>query len=130
MVRISVILYTHRITAHGYKDMAWASTIVKTIGQLPLALDQVGAYISSLQISLQKYAKLLKCEPERSINEKITNTNRLDTIWEISWNKLSEKAKELLQLCSLLSAQDIPLKLLQGGKRDIGWMIGMNISQF
>ncbi|KAF8539400.1 hypothetical protein BDD12DRAFT_98802 [Trichophaea hybrida] len=104
-------------------DMAWASTIVKTIGQLPLALDQVGAYICSLQISLQKYAKLLKSEPERQMNEKITNTIHLGAIWEISWSKLSEKAKGLLQLCSLLSAHDIPLKLLQGGKRDIGLMI-------
>jgi hypothetical protein len=112
------------------KDMAWASTIVKTIGQLPLALDQVGAYICSLQISLQKYAKLLKSEPERQMYEKITNTTHLDAIWEISWSKLSEKAKGLLQLCSLLSAHDIPLKLLQGGKRDIGWMISMGYLLF
>ncbi|CCX33329.1 Similar to Nephrocystin-3; acc. no. A0JM23 [Pyronema omphalodes CBS 100304] len=105
-------------------DMAWASAIIKAVGQLPLALDQVGAYILTLEIPFQKYARYLKNEPDTtSNNEKAMNTGRMHVIWNITWNKLSEKAKGLLQLCALLQAQDIPLKMLQGGKRDIGWMI-------
>jgi hypothetical protein len=104
--------------------MSWAGNIVKLIGQLPLALEQVGAYIAVTKTSLQKYHKLLKTELDYSSNE-TGDKHKLGTIWGITWSKLDIKAKHLLELCSLISYEDIPIKLLKGGKEDISWMKGI-----
>ena len=114
--------------------MAWASAIVKTVGQLPLVLDQAGVCVSILQISMQKYARLLKAEPASeppASNRKPASppdpqavpTVPASAIWELSWSRLGEKERALLQLCSLLPPHDIPVRLLQAGKRDVGWML-------
>ena len=105
--------------------MSWAGNIVKMIGQLPLALEQAGAYIAATKTSLQKYHKLLKTELDYSSDQ--TDDKQLSTIWGITWSKLDVKAKHLLELCSLISYEDIPIKLLKGGKEDINWMKGTDI---
>ncbi|KAA8910805.1 hypothetical protein FN846DRAFT_761666, partial [Sphaerosporella brunnea] len=110
-------------------DLTTAANIIKMTSPLPLALDQAGAYMSNEGINLQKYAKQLKMELEPPSSRSSSPgrragfcENKMDTLWEMSWIKLSANARRLIQLCSLISHDDIPLKLLRGGKRDIEWM--------
>jgi hypothetical protein len=113
------------------EDLTTAANIIKMTSPLPLALDQAGAYMSYEGLNLQKYARQLKVELEPPGSKSSPGKqagivkNRLDTLWEMSWIKLSANSKRLIQLCSLISNENIPLKLLQGGKRDIEWMQGM-----
>ena len=104
--------------------MDWAENVITIIGQLPLALDQAGAYVFADSTTLYKYTRLLKSELGTSPSRVAKDKDKLPIIWDLSWSKISINARRLMQLCSLISNEDIPIKLLQGGKRDIDWMKG------
>ncbi|KAL7274135.1 hypothetical protein RUND412_002969 [Rhizina undulata] len=75
-----------------------AQNIVRTLYELPLALDQAGAYIDSFQIPFSDYQEKLK---------------------EGMKSALSENA---LHMCAFLSNGDIPDKLFRRGKSAIPWI--------
>ncbi|KAL7270152.1 hypothetical protein RUND412_007148 [Rhizina undulata] len=110
-------------------EIGEAQKIVEASGQLPLALDQAGAYISSLRMSFSAYQK--KLENGFTAGFKAgSNTNPDDplgrssvlTTWELSFQELPENARRLLQLCAFLSNEDIPEELFLYGKDAVDWI--------
>lgn len=93
-----------------------APELVKRLGNLPLALEQAGAYISMTKCSISEYLKLLeeygldmfKEDEEYSLPsyyEKVVNTT-----WNISISNIADDgAKQLFYLCSYMDSERIPV---------------------
>ncbi|KAF3938967.1 hypothetical protein ABW19_dt0202954 [Dactylella cylindrospora] len=91
------------------------SHIVQSVGRLPYAIELIGAYLQKYRIPIEKYAGILSEDLEEPLE-------RLNAIWEISFNKLSNNSKHMLQLLSLIGNEEIPDELLVGGKGVVDWM--------
>ena len=97
--------------------------IVHLLGNLPLALEQVGTYIHHRQYSFTRYVR----EFENSITHVLnSNQKRLSgkhnrsvfAAWELSFEaieKENRQAADLLLLCGYLNNRDIPEELLRKG---------------
>jgi hypothetical protein len=90
-----------------------ALVIVQKLGALPLALDQAGSYISSMQISYSQYLSRLNsafAEIASKRPPKYVWKYREDTVfttWEISFAALGPAAQQLLLLCGFFDNEDI-----------------------
>jgi tetratricopeptide (TPR) repeat protein len=95
-----------------------AGDLAKTLGCLPLALEQAGAYISRRRISLSKYVslfetarqKLYKFPPDTAYNSTVAAT------WQVSFDQAAEDnpaSTELLRLLAFFAADDIPLDVVR-----------------
>ena len=92
--------------------------IVRKLGALPLALDQAGSYISTMQIPFSKYlirfegsfAKVTAKKPPTTVWQYRDDT--VFTTWEVSFNALGPAAQELLLLFGFLDNESIPEELL------------------
>ncbi|RHZ65508.1 uncharacterized protein CDV56_107767 [Aspergillus thermomutatus] len=102
-------------------DIKQASAIVQSLGYLPLAVDQAGAFIRRRQKSLQDYRRLfeekqyeiLKVTPGISGYEKT-----VATVWELNFRQLERDAPEashLLVLFSFLEGSNISDAMLRRG---------------
>ncbi|KAJ6457313.1 P-loop containing nucleoside triphosphate hydrolase protein [Mycena sanguinolenta] len=88
-----------------------AARIVKELAYLPLAIVQAGAFISKsgtldtyLSLYLQHRTELLKTAPAQSHDDYAWTVY---TTWQISFNRLSQPAAMLLQLCSFIHRDNI-----------------------
>ena len=105
-------------------------TIARKLGMLPLALDQAGSYISSMQIPFSKYLLLFKNtfavvttkRPPTAVWQYRGDT--VFTTWEVSFNVLSPAAQELLLLIGFLDNESIPEELLSLERLNDGFRIG------
>ncbi|KAJ7637818.1 P-loop containing nucleoside triphosphate hydrolase protein, partial [Mycena rosella] len=89
-----------------------AAEIVKALWYLPLAIIQAGAFISKSG-ALDKYLDIYKENRARLLREKPSQSHAnyastVSTTWQISFDRLSEPAKILLQLWSFLHHEGIP----------------------
>ena len=95
-----------------------AVAIVKKVGALPLALDQAGSYVNTMQIPFSEYllrfegtfAKVTKKKPPTAVWQYRDDT--VFTTWEVSFNALGPAAQELLLLFGFLDNESIPEVLL------------------
>jgi hypothetical protein len=102
--------------------------VVTRLGLLPLAINQAGAFISWSQVSFQRYLSILGEGLKSSMTRAPEwqwgqQTGGVLTTWEISFESLSDPAKELLLLCGFLSNEDIPEELFNlDSELRFGWM--------
>ncbi|KAL7267903.1 hypothetical protein RUND412_009495 [Rhizina undulata] len=102
-------------------DLDVAEEIVRTLGEHPLALDQAGAFIRSLQKSFRDYLHRLEKGMKASFKKKVSEVGlppekaSVLTTWELSIEQLDEHARHLLHLCAFLSNEDIPEELFRRG---------------
>ena len=95
-----------------------ATAIVEKLGALPLALDQAGSYISTMQIPFSKYLVRFESAFAEVTAKKppaVVWQYRSDTVfmtWEVSFNAMSPAAQELLLLLGFFDNQSIPEELL------------------
>ncbi|KAJ6471975.1 hypothetical protein C8R45DRAFT_1164648 [Mycena sanguinolenta] len=92
-------------------NKVFALDIVKALWFLPLAIVQAGAFIfesgtldTYLNLFIKNQTELLKKKPTQNQDDYAW---AVYTTWEMSFNKLSQPAAMLLQLCSLLHRDDI-----------------------
>jgi len=101
-------------------DENCARQLAKTLGYLPLALDQAGAYIAA-RSTLEKYSRIFEKQFARISKEKPTvwsYDKTVFTTWTISLDAIrSEKPKsvELFILFSFFSNEDISEEMLRRG---------------
>ncbi len=96
-------------------DRAAARKIAEEVGGLPLALDQAGAYMEEMQVSAAEYlkfygAKLRARRGEASDHDSVTVT------FTLAFEKLGERAKDIVRMCAFLAPDAIPEEILPGGK--------------
>lgn len=104
----------------GQKDEDAAKALAEALGNLPLALEQAGAYIEETGISLSAYLKLFQ-ERQKELLSRAKPDAYPDTVattWDLSFLKASEDvpaSADLLNLCAFLAPDDIPKSLLIDG---------------
>ncbi|KAL7275544.1 hypothetical protein RUND412_001503 [Rhizina undulata] len=109
-------------------ELREAQELVQDLGELPLALDQAGAYICSLQIPVSAYRERLKTGLSAGFDEELLDpslspykSSVLKT-WELSFQELSDDARHLLHMCAFLSNEDIPEELFRRSKSAVPWI--------
>jgi serine/threonine protein kinase/Tfp pilus assembly protein PilF len=106
------------------KDKESASNLAITLGNLPLALEQAGAYIEGSGRPIADYLALFKKHQKKLLSrgKPADYPDTVATTWEISFRKLkneSQAAVELLNLCSFLATDHIPMSMISDGSKHL-----------
>jgi hypothetical protein len=97
---------------------------VETLGNLPLAIDQAGAYLNRLSKPLSSFLPLFEANFKSTLSKKPPTAlwqygeRTVITTWEISFQAIQSEdpeAARLLLLCSFLSNDDIDPGFLSCG---------------
>ena len=99
-------------------DPQAAATLAKTLGYLPLALEQAAAYIRETSSSLDHYQTLFQKHHAQLLQHGHLSTEYPDTVattWEISFQKVqknSPDAADFLNLCAFIIPEMIVLDMI------------------
>lgn len=100
-----------------------AKAITHTLGGLPLALSQIGGFISQRKLPLQDFLPLYERNSAKIDSRKTGFSDyehTLSTVWEMSLNKLSGDSLELLHLLTFFEPDAIPELILSKGSELLG----------
>jgi tetratricopeptide (TPR) repeat protein len=106
----------------GRADRKGASDLAAELGDLPLALEQAGAYIKESGISFSDYLARLKENRKELLRKGKPQSypESVATTWEISFQAVQEEnpsAGDLLSLFAFLAPDSIPRDLLEKGAK-------------
>ncbi len=105
----------------GQDDQDAADALADELGDLPLPLEQAGAYIEATGITLVDYQELFKSRRDELWKDESPPPDYLDTVattWYLAMDDVrgeSKEAADLLNLCAFLAPDEIPLEMLGGG---------------
>jgi len=105
----------------GYTDREAADALADALGDLPLALEQAGAYMEAKGRSLPDYLKMFTDRKNELWDRAGPPPEYQDTVattWNIAFDEimqLSSPGADLLNLCAFLAPDDIPVELLNSG---------------
>jgi tetratricopeptide (TPR) repeat protein len=109
----------------GQDDKEAADMLAKELGDLPLALEQAGAYIEETSMSLAAYCELFQSRRQELWGEEsppMGYPQAVGATWSLAMDRVSKESPEvayLLNLCSYLAPDDIPMELLRKGKEHL-----------
>jgi tetratricopeptide (TPR) repeat protein/DNA-binding XRE family transcriptional regulator len=99
-----------------------AGHLVKMLGQLPLALDQAGAYLEETGCSIHDYLQLCQQDQYTLLARRGMQATgypeAVSTTWSLSFQRLEQTdaaAADLLRLCAFLAPDHIPEEFLSAG---------------
>jgi transcriptional regulator with XRE-family HTH domain/CheY-like chemotaxis protein len=104
-------------------DRNEALALTQLMGGLPLALDQVGAYIEETMCGVSGYVEVYRTHARELLNERgevvIDHPNPIATTWLLAFERIDKQraAAELLRLCAFLYPDAIPEEILRNGER-------------
>jgi tetratricopeptide (TPR) repeat protein/transcriptional regulator with XRE-family HTH domain len=109
-------------------DYTHARAIAQTLGGLPLALDQAGAYIEETACSLASYHQLYQTQRQALLQwrgEPATadHPDSVATTWSLSFERIQHSnvaATELLCLFAFLAPDAIPEEIITDGAAEFG----------
>lgn len=108
-----------------------AINIIELVGGLPLALDQAGAYVFTVEGSFAEYEELLRTKYTEHMFENkdpkgntvfATTRHTTNTVWRLSFDALPQDAAKLLMLCSFIGNRSIQREMLYRGRGEVNWM--------
>jgi len=105
----------------GDDDREGAGAVAQALGDLPLALEQAGAYVESTGTPLSRYAEQFAERHEDLWRDQAPPDDYHGTVttsWSLALDALAEESPvsvQLMKLVSFLAADDIPLSLLKEG---------------
>jgi tetratricopeptide (TPR) repeat protein len=105
----------------GQADEEAADALAEALGDLPLALEQAGAYVEATGGSLAGYLRLFRRRHRELLSRGRPSTDYPDTVattWELSFQQVQQASParaDLLNLCAFLAPDDIPRELLSEG---------------
>jgi tetratricopeptide (TPR) repeat protein len=109
----------------GQADKETAAELAKALGDLPLALEQAGAYVEATGGSLAAYLDLF-CHRQRELLSRGKPSTdypyTVATTWELSFQQVQQASPagaDLLNLCTFLAPDDIPRDLLSEGAQHL-----------
>jgi len=113
--REEAVIFLHGRT--GSADETAAAALAEALGDLPLALEQAGAYMEETQTSLTYYLDLFHGHASElfTLGEPANSQQSVATTWVLSLDRLRRQAPaalDLLALCAFLAPEDIPRPLL------------------
>jgi tetratricopeptide (TPR) repeat protein len=104
----------------GQQDEAAARKLAEALGDLPLALEQAGAYVETTGISLADYLTLFEEHQTRLFDESTPEhyPASITKTWDLAFQQVqqvSPAAVDLLRLCAFLAPDDISLGMIKDG---------------
>jgi len=105
----------------GYTDREIADALSNVLGDLPLALEQAGAYMEAKGRTLSDYLNMFNVYKSELLDRAAPSTDYPDTVattWNIAFDEvkqISSPVADLLNLCAFLAPDDIPVELLSSG---------------
>ncbi len=125
--RANIIAPNASLDAASAEDRAIASQIVQILGNLPLALEQAGAYIDETGCSLADYLYLYQTQHAALLRRRGTSLSYpvepVATTWDLTFKNVrmaNRAAVELLRLCAFLAPDAIPEEIIKAGAPDLG----------
>ena len=106
-------------------DRDAADALADDLGDLPLALEQAGAYIETTGTALTDYQELFRSRREELWGDESPPPDYPDSVattWSLAMDDVreeSEEAADLLNLCAFLAPDEIPLEMLGEGAEHI-----------
>ncbi|MFJ7077153.1 FxSxx-COOH system tetratricopeptide repeat protein [Streptomyces sp. NPDC098781] len=96
-----------------------ADRVAAAVGDLPLALDQAGAWLAETATPVDTYLAELEQQAARvlSLSQPANYPEPVGATWNVSIQRLTERspaAVRLLQLCAFFAAEPISMELLYG----------------
>ncbi len=121
----------HHLTEQAPEEYAASQELVRLLDGLPLALDQVGAYVEETRCSLAHYLHSY----ERHRGQLLARRGRpqgdhpasVMATFSLTYARMTQvhpAAAELLCLCVWFAAEGIPEELLVGGASHLGPVLG------
>ncbi len=109
-------------------DYTHARTIAQTLGGLPLAIDQAGAYIEETACGLASYHQLYQTQRQALLQWRgeLAAADHLESVattWSLSFERIQQSnvaATELLCLFAFLAPDAIPEEIITGGAAELG----------
>lgn len=101
-----------------------AREITQALGGLPLALNQIGGFITQRKLPLQDFLALYERNSAKIDSRKTGFSeyeHTLSTVWEMSFNKLSGDSCTLLNLLAFLEPDAIDEAILVEGSKLPNW---------
>jgi hypothetical protein len=98
-----------------------AREITHTLGGLPLALSQIGGFISHRKVPLQDFLPLYERNSAKIDSRKTAFSDyehTLSTVWDVSFSKLSKESRKLLNLLVFLCPDAIHEHVFVEGARE------------
>ena len=105
----------------GQTDESAARALAADLGELPLALEQAGAYMDVKGRSLTEYLQLFQTHQQEVLRRGPSPEDypaTVATTWELAFQQVAEASPagaDLLHLCAFLAPDTIPRGLLSGG---------------
>jgi len=105
----------------GQDDRKAADALADELGDLPLALEQAGAYIETAGIMLTDYQELFHSRRKELWDDETPPPDYPDSVattWSLAMEQVSKESPEdadLLNLCAFLAPDEISLDMLSGG---------------
>lgn len=124
--RAGIIEQSSSYARASQADQNLAQKITETLGRLPLALDQAGAYIQRTQCGLSKYYDSYQKEDEKLLQyrgNRIAYSHSVASTWSMNFKGIREAnatAIELLYLFAFLDPDAIPEALLLESASKLG----------
>ena len=108
----------------GQNDREGAANLARELGDLPLALEQAGAYIKETGISFPDYLDRFKKDRKKLLghSKPLNYPDTVATTWEISFQAVQQErpvAGDLLNLFSFLAPDAIPRAMLEDGTKHL-----------
>ena len=109
----------------GIQDEPGAVRLAEELGDLPLALEQTGAYIEASGRDFRGYLDLFRAQRRELLALQPAPADYPDTVattWELSMKRVGEESPEglsLLNLWAFFSPDDIPLSLPTEGNEHL-----------
>jgi tetratricopeptide (TPR) repeat protein len=110
----SVALLQRRIPNLPTAD---AETVAERLGDLPLAIEQAGAWLAATAMPVSHYLELLETQPLRMLEEDLPSDYQQSAAqpWLVSLDSLRQRspaAAKLLEVCAFFASEPIPISLL------------------
>lgn len=111
----------------GGSEKEAAENLAKSLGGMPLAIVHFTGYIVRSQCPVeqisQSLSNRLRASTISNIGSNISMETRayqftLDTVWDLSFHRLTEDAMLLLEYIAFLDPDHIPVDLFIGGSED------------
>lgn len=120
-----------RYLNRGGSEQRAAEALSHELGGLPLAISTLVGYVANSQCPIEQIIESYRQRSNRIWVKSATASissyeHKLATVWDLSWQRLSPDAKELLELMAFLNADAMPERLFVGPgfKANIGGHVG------
>ncbi len=125
--RAALMVPNAELSQASIEDRELATQITQELGGLPLALDQIGAYLEATGMSLSQYQQVYQQRQQEIWRKRRARVpdhpEPVVTTWLISFEKVEQQnpmAADLLRFCAFLAPDAIPEEVLSKGVKELG----------